>query len=364
MPKGIIIMEWDERGGGNVVSKFPQEIELSDTTFMQIYANHDSEEGMGVISMMIGPLNVVSYYTGEETGYYIILLLDLDEEGEQYEDALIDAGNVIIEAIEQDTIDIILSGIFHRISLYPKLEPEQLLALLYTSKVKRNMLFRLEREGSINKGELSIWLKEITESPFIDVDAEIVRLAKYDLIKQVTIKGFPTEVIFLMNVLLITRVPPRTILKEAVQRGMPEKILPKYKDDVVAFFKEYIPVPDDSLECAEVITEPACYEILKLLRTSVVTIESLEKLKKRGVEDIKATLDRMIKSDIVIELEVESGTKYYALKSDIRVQKIFPEYIINTVRQSHKDRIKSPIVLIEHLKLLKRSYLEVASGKS
>ncbi|MHA1681096.1 MAG: hypothetical protein ACTSUE_08815 [Promethearchaeota archaeon] len=287
----------------------------------------------------------------------------MDEEGEVYEDAMVDAGNIIIESINHDTIDIILSSLYHRISLYPKLNPEQLLALLYTSQIKRHILSRLEYDGTINTGELNIWLKEVTGTSFIDIDAEIMRLAKYDLIKQATIKGFPTEVIFLMNVLFITRVPPKTIITEAKQRGMPDELLEQYKQQVTEFFKTYIPIQEDNQEICEIITEPACYEVLKLLRTSVVTSETLEKLKKKGVDDIKGTLDRMKKADMVIEMRASSGVVYFAIKSDVRVQKVFPEYLINTTRQAHMDQIKSPIVLLEHLKLLKENYLESTPKK-
>ncbi|MBD3186084.1 hypothetical protein GF325_04570 [Candidatus Bathyarchaeota archaeon] len=364
MPKGIIIMEWSDRGGGDVISKFPNEVELSEATFMQIYANHDSEEDTSIISMMVGPLNLVSYFTGEENGYYIILILEMDEEGEVYEDALIDAGNIIVESINHDTIDMILSSIYHRISLYPKLNSEQLLALMYTSEIKRHILNRLERDGTINKGELNIWLKEVTGSSFIDIEAEVMRLAKYDLIKQATIRGFPTEVLFLMNILFITRLPPKLIIQEAVQRGMPQDILDEYKQIVTEYFKTYLPIQEDNKEICEIITEPACYEVLKLLRTSVVTTETLEKLKKKGVDDVQKTLNTMMKADLVCELKSSSGQVYYALKSNIRVQKVYPEHMINITRQAHKDHIKSPIVLIEHLKLLKESYLQTVEKRS
>ncbi|MHA1699190.1 MAG: hypothetical protein ACTSWN_10160 [Promethearchaeota archaeon] len=359
MPKGVIIWEWNERSGAEIISRFPSQVEIDEKTLMQIYSAHEREEKSGIITLMVGPMHILSYYTGEESGYYIGLLLGLDEEGEIYEDAIINAGRVILMSIEQGTLDIILSGIFGRIANYPKLEIQQLYAILYQTDVKRAILNRLEKDGYISKGELNIWLSEKFDFTYIDLESELMSLVKHGLVKQGTVKGFPSEVLYLMNVLFITRIPPVDIIKDGLQRGMPKHLMDKYLDEVREFFTKYVPSEKDNIEICEIIGDLASYEVIKLLRMSVVTKETLEKLKKKGVEDVDATLERLIKANVVIKLPDEKKRlEYYALKSDVLVKRVFPEFLINLARKAHNERTKSSKVLIEHMKLLKEAYLE------
>jgi hypothetical protein len=356
--KGIMVMKWNERSGAEIAIKYPESLDISEKTLMQVYAQHGYEETSGVVSLLAGPLNMLSYYTGEENGYYILVVLDADDESQPYEEALIDSSRLILTSIKQKTLPMIISGVFGRIENFPRFEIAQLLALLYQHDIKRAILKRLEKEGHVSKGELQVWLKEQFEQT-TDFNSEFLGLVKYGLVKEGTVKGVTAEFLFLMKLLFISRIPPATIIAEAIARGMPESLAAGYKQECTTFFSTYVPSEADALKLCEVLVDPACYEVIKLLRMSVVTLETLEKLKKKGVTDVMETLRKLAEVNVVAGYKNESDhNRYFALKSDILCQRLFPEYLINVGRQSHNEKTKSSKVIAEHLRQLKDAYLE------
>ncbi|MFW9881585.1 MAG: hypothetical protein ACFFG0_51625, partial [Candidatus Thorarchaeota archaeon] len=78
MPIGLVIMRWDIKVSTEILAKYPDELVITEETLMQIYAAHEYTGEPGMISLLVGPLNIASYYTGREKPLYIILLLNLD----------------------------------------------------------------------------------------------------------------------------------------------------------------------------------------------------------------------------------------------------------------------------------------------
>ncbi|MDX1797143.1 MAG: hypothetical protein R3255_00700, partial [Candidatus Lokiarchaeia archaeon] len=64
MPIGLVVMRWDDRVGTEILAKYPEEINVTDKTLMQVYSTHEYSGESGMISLMIGSLNIASYYTG------------------------------------------------------------------------------------------------------------------------------------------------------------------------------------------------------------------------------------------------------------------------------------------------------------
>ena len=69
MPIGLVVMRWDDRAGTEVLTKYPTEIVLTEKTLMQIYSTHEYSGESGMISLMIGSLNIASYFTGPSADY-------------------------------------------------------------------------------------------------------------------------------------------------------------------------------------------------------------------------------------------------------------------------------------------------------
>jgi len=356
MPVGILIMRWNERAGAELVGKYPEEVNITEKTLLQVYSQHESIAEAGMVSFMIGPLNIASYTTGPEKGYYIILLLNTDEDPDIYEDALADIAHIVLDNLEEKRYLSLLPSLFQRLAVFPSLQPEQKLALLYLDEVKRMVLQRLREEGAVSKSELNVWLKDTYREGFIDIESIVSAFVKEGLVKGISVKGTPSEVIFLTSDVIISRVPPVLLFNECTQKGLPVALKEHYINEIKGFFANYHPSPEDVLSILEVLADAAVYETFSLLRGAIVTRDDLEKLKKKGVDNIDAVLKFLWDRKMIIVLTDDKGIEYFALKSDILVQKIFPEYLVNTIRRSYKEKSKAEAVLLEHLNVLEEVY--------
>ena len=142
---------------------------------MQVYSTHEYSGEPGLISLMVGSLNIASYYTGPESSFYILLLLSLDDDPDAYEGGIADVARTVLKAYEDDAIEQIIASAFQRLSMFPTLTEVQLLALTYQDEVKRLIINRLRDEGVVSKSELMIWLAHPTPT------SEIIRFVRPSL---------------------------------------------------------------------------------------------------------------------------------------------------------------------------------------
>jgi hypothetical protein len=363
MPVGLVVMRWDERAGTEIVAKYPEEINLTDKTLMQVYSTHEYSGESGMISLMVGSLNIASYYTGSEKNFYIMLLLSLDDDPDAYEGGLADVSRIILQHYEDDSYLKIIPSLFQRLAVYPSLNDEQRLAMTYQDETKRVIINRLRDEGVVSKSELIIWLKDKYKQGFVELDSVLIDLIKRELIKETSVKGMPSELIFLTNDLLIIRKPPTNLLKIPTEKGLPENLALDYTTVVKKFFQNYRPSEEDNLKIIEMLVDPQIYEMLRLLRTAIVTKNEFEKLRKKGVEDIDKLLKKLWENQIIQVFQDNKGNEYYALLSDIHLSLRFPKYNLSVIKNEYENKSKSDQVLIEYLNVLEDSYLEYKSKR-
>lgn len=363
MPVGLVIMKWDERIGTQIIAKYPEEVVIGDKTLMQVYSTHEYTGEPGMVSLMVGSLNVASYYTGQETGCYIILLLSLEDEPDLYESGLADVSRQILANIENENFINLIPSIFQRLSVYPKLNLEQKLAIIYQDEIKRIIINRLRDEGVISKSELLVWLKDKYQHGFVDIEAIIASLIKNEIIKEASVKGMPSELVFLTHDLLFSRIPPVKLIKAPSSHGLPSNLANNYVTECKKFFQEYKLSENDNLTLIDLLIDPPVYETIKLLRQAIVTRNDLEKLKKKGVDDVDYVLKKLWSSRMIQVFQDESGNEYYTLLSDFFVQQFFPEYIINTIKKEYKTKSKSNQVLIEYLNVLEDTFMARKESK-
>ncbi|HEC39490.1 MAG TPA: hypothetical protein ENI29_14720, partial [bacterium] len=115
MPIGLVVMKWDDRAGTEILSKYPEEVFLTEKTLMQVYSTHEYSGESGMISLMIGSLNIASYFTGPENGFYILLLLNLEDDPDAYEEGLIDISRIILQNVEEDEFIKLIPSLFRRL---------------------------------------------------------------------------------------------------------------------------------------------------------------------------------------------------------------------------------------------------------
>jgi hypothetical protein len=361
MPVGLVVMKWDERVGTEILAKYPEEINISDKTLMQVYSTHEYSGESGMISLMVGSLNIASYYTGPDKGYYVLLLLNLDDDPDAYESGLVDVSRIILQNLDEDAYVRLIPSLFRRLSVYPTLNDEQRLAITYQDEIKRMIINRLREEGVVSKSELMVWLKDKYRQGFVDLEGVLIELIKRDIIKEASVKGMPSELIFLTNDLIMMRVPPVQLLKDPADRGLPAQLAEDYRSESKRFFQNYRPSEQDNLTVIDVIINPQVYETLRLLRTAIVTRNDLEKLKKKGVDDVDEVLKMLWESKMIQVFQDERNNEYYALLSDFYVDLIFPKYLLNVIKEEYDKKSKASQVLIEYLSVLENSYLNLKS---
>jgi len=106
------------------------------------------------------------------------------------------------------------------------------------------------------------------------------------------------------------------------------------------------------------LMDPQVYETFKLLRTSIVTQNELEKLKKKGVDDIYNVLKTLWENHLIKVYQEKNNVEYYALLTDFYVDLIFPKYLLNTIKLLYEQKSKAKKVLNEYLKVLEQTYFE------
>ncbi len=287
--------------------------------------------------------------------------MSIEEDPDDYEDAIIDTARHIITNLASDRYIELLPNMYDRISLYPSFEDEQKIALAYTDEVKRLIINRLVEDGNATKNDLLNWLKEKLEIEYLDIDGILNSLVKLGLIKIASVKGLPSESVFLTNDVFITRTPPVNIIKQAKGKRISETMGTEYLSNVKAYFERYKPNLDDEKTISDIIADTDTYTILNLLRLSPVTRRGLDKVKKK-VKDLDKALKKIWSGGIIQVLKDKSGEEYYFLKTDIRIEKFYPEYLIDLIRTSFNNRTVANPVLIEHLRNLKDIY-ESQHGK-
>ncbi len=363
MPVGLVVMRWDERVGTEILAKYPEEITVSDKTLMQVYSTHEYSGESGMISLMVGALNIASYYTGPDKGFYILLLLNLDDDPDAYEGGLVDVAQTILQNLEDDAYIPMIPSLFRRLSVYPTLTTEQQLAMTYQEEIKRMILNRLREEGVVSKSELMIWLKDKYKQGFVDMESVLNDLIKRELVKETSVKGMPSELIFLINDLMMLRIPPVNLAGNPVDHGLPAQLSDDYKTEIKNFFQGYIPSEDDNLRVVDVFIDPQVYETLRLLRTSIVTRNDLEKLKKKGVDDVDEVLKVLWDNKMIQVFQDERNNEYYALITDFYIDLVFPEYMLNVIREEYVNKSKAEEVLVEYLTVLEDAYYAMEEAK-
>ncbi|MFX0133829.1 MAG: hypothetical protein ACFFDN_09300 [Candidatus Hodarchaeota archaeon] len=352
MVLGLIIFRWNDRIGAEIEAKIPEDLEVDQRILKQIYSSHFLEDRAGFLSLIVGTLNVASYYTGQELSYFFSLILDIDEDPDNYEDALIDAAQLIIINLQHNKYLSILPSILDRISLYSKLEEEQKLAYVYSDQVRHLIMNRLVEEGNITKNDLLGWVKEKLEIEYLIIDDIVNSLVKLGLIETALVKILPSELIFLKKDILMVRKPPLQIMDQVKSKKLYELMESEYLSSVKAFFQKYKPTSDDEKVISDIITDVDTYFILKLLRLSPISREKFDKVTNK-MKDLEKTLKKIQSAELIQVLKNKFGEEYYFLKNDIHIEKIFPEYLIDIIRVSFNNRSVANLVLIEHLKDLK-----------
>ncbi len=357
MPTGMVIMKWDDRTGVEIVSTFPKEVSIQERTLMQIYAQHEFTGEAGMVSLAAGVINIASYFTGPETMTYILLLLTAEEDPDIYEEGLADMAQQVIKEMETGNLDDLLPLLFQRLSVYPTMKREQKLASVFANDMKRQIFMRIREEVVVAKSELAVWLKDMNRDGFMDVTDLISPLVKEGLVKIGSVKGIATDMLFLTQDLSMMRTPPVELIKDPVDHHLPSSMKESYIQEVRNFFSSYQPTLKDSLQIMkEILLDPECYPVLELLREAMVTRNDLEKLRKKGVENLDRVLKLFWKTQMVSVFQDDKGNEYYCLICDFKIDPFYPHHAIDKIRGQYRNKAQNNSTLLVALDTLREEY--------
>ncbi len=361
MPNGLLLMRWDERSGVEITAKYPEDIDLNEMTIMQIYSQHEYNQEAGTISLTVGSVNIISYYSGPKNGYYILILLSMDEDPDDFETILIDIAHNLLQSIRDENYKQLIPILFVKACLYPNLPREQRLIFIYQNEMYNLILNRLREECIAEKAELKAWLNDKYRRSFIDTEAILNELIKQGFIKESSIrgKGLPSLLIYFINDIIMYRIPPQSIIKDPINAGLPFEFSKIYKKDISEFFNDYSPSEQDNKDLLNIFSIPIAYEILGIIRKEVLTRTEFFNQLEYDREDINQILEILEEKKMIKVLKKDEESEYIVLISDISIEKFFPKYVFNSVLSSYAQKSKPNQVLKQYLKILEEEYLEL-----
>ncbi len=121
MPEGFIVMRYDDRSGIDIKATFPEgKLQTSERTLMHIFNLHEFSKEPGIASLTIEKTNFVTYYSGSQTDYFFILILNILENPEDYEEILEEVSKTILKNLKKNKYYEMLPSLYNQIIEYPK----------------------------------------------------------------------------------------------------------------------------------------------------------------------------------------------------------------------------------------------------
>ncbi|MHA1754526.1 MAG: hypothetical protein ACTSYR_03305 [Candidatus Odinarchaeia archaeon] len=360
MPKGIVVIRWDDKIGTVLEAKFPDDLNITDEHIMRIFTTHAlGDANPGFLSMRIEDLNVASYYSGnlpnEKGQFCISIILEIDEDAEAFEEILAEKAVDIIEVVGSPDFNKILMKSFEEITKSMELEAEQRFAMIFSDPVRLSILEKLT-EGSITKQELIDWIKENKGYEISDLNVVLAPFIKTNLIRTSFVEGIADECIFLVNDIYALRIPVEKLILKAKNGELQEELSDKYLNITTEFFKNYTPSPEDVTNLAKLFTDPDVYSTIKLLRSDTVLLEDFITESKLSDKEPDELIQKLEKNDLLKIIEDNYDKKWLFLISDLKFITFFPEYMIDVIREKWNEGLIDQNLAIRHLELLKESF--------
>ncbi|MHA1404565.1 MAG: hypothetical protein ACTSSI_12445 [Candidatus Helarchaeota archaeon] len=133
---------------------------------------------------------------------------------------------------------------------------------------------------------------------------------------------------------------------------MDASALSNYLDHVRTFFEKYSPSPEDQDEILGIMTDMNCYSIITQLREGPLVSSSSEYQQlKAEIENFDDVLKYLFEKQIISVQKSKKNEEVLFLLSDVSVRLVFPEYLIDQIRQNYYDGSKTDSVLLEHLRI-------------
>ncbi|MHA1147448.1 MAG: hypothetical protein ACTSR8_04320 [Promethearchaeota archaeon] len=351
MVKGLVLMRWDDRSGAEVITNYPECKNLLDEMVLfQIYGQHEYSSEAGIVSLTSGQTNLLSYYSGPIDNHYVILILDETEDPDDFESPLISYSQSVFQA-KQENYELILKEIYNKIRCHMQYNQDQVLVAHLNNEYKKQLLERIRVEGVINKPELRSWLHDKYRNKFLDIDALLIELVRIGLIKISSVRGegICSEYVFLIQDILTWRIPYHFLLNNFKEYGVPENLRDDVFNVIEDYFSQYEPSEEDTSSIINILLDDNFYKLFIELKKKSKTREELEILFDNGATE---AINQMEKLSFIQWIDDREGGGFYILKTDIHIERVFPEYILNILKEKYNQKALAKEIIQEYLSIL------------
>ncbi len=118
MPDGIILMKWDERSATEILFKYPHDksLEISNKTLLHLLNLHGFSKKPGLSTLTVNMINLITYYSGLESGLFVILVLNMLENPEEYEGRFKRVAQCILDKVDDENYKEVIPPLYNRIA--------------------------------------------------------------------------------------------------------------------------------------------------------------------------------------------------------------------------------------------------------
>ncbi len=384
MPKGLAVLKWDDELGPVVTAKTPSSLKvgLDPTTSMRVYGiatlgETEESQKPGFNALTFDEFRLAVYYGGlnmhlKGLPSMVFLVLEPDEDPDVYKDALPEIATQIFLNAENDEYIKMVPKLYKQIARYTQMSPEQRQASILNDPVRRAILQKLMRDGTVQSTDLEqLIFEEVGKK--IDVDIVLRPLVKMGIIATGWVEGLSSEVIYLTRALFILRTISRETVKAVQSKQVPPEVAKQYIDATKKYHREYIArLRKDLSETIWVEAETLAkfmldfdvYDILRILRSGPQQTEHLPSLLETTKANVRKHVKKLEKGGIVMRINDESGREHLLLKCNPEVVTVYPEWLIQRTIDLYNDEEIVSRQAIHYLEVLKASHpSQSLSGK-
>jgi len=367
MPYGVIMVRWDDKLGVVVEGMYPKTLKISEDHILRIFTTHAMGSGeASFLTMSIENLFIASYYTGlPEEGksqFYVALFLDEKENGDSFEEPLLEVTPLLIAHVKDKNFDKFLMKQFEDIQKLTQMTEEQRIAMVFRDP-RRVLVLQKLGLGALTRDDLRKWLSDQLGEEILDLEAILSPFFKTHMVEEFiveNIQGTKAKCVFLIKDAFSIRSPVEKFYKMAKDGGgvKPEMkpVFEIYKQNVDAFFKEYKFGDADTKTIAEIAADPSNYNLLTILRNNFIERNQLPNIFQRDLDQITPYINDLIRFNIIDEIKDKRGNIWIFLKTDIIFPTFFPEYIVDSIRRRWQESNIPQKIAVKHLELLKSVY--------
>lgn len=117
MAQGLVVMEWNDRSGTDVILKSPESVKINLKELLQVISIHKYSRERGVTGFSDDSKNILSYYAGPETNLYFILILTSLDDPDDFEERLEKVSNIILDNLDDGGYKKLLPSLLTQLSI-------------------------------------------------------------------------------------------------------------------------------------------------------------------------------------------------------------------------------------------------------